>query len=348
MASVRDIARQTNLSITTVSRVLNNHPEIKPETRARVLSAVNRVGYVPNIGKRVVSNVGLVYTSEMPFSAYDATLMAGMLRGLAEHKLNLTVVNIEREKTEGETYSQFFVRKGLRGAIVRTLSRSRHICEAIANEGLLAVVVAERFEKQNVNYICCQSRDASRKAVEHLIHLGHRRIGLAVHQEPDADHLDRQEGYKDAMAAAGLRYDPELVFPLIANFEGGAAAMSRIMSLPVPPTAVYFTDPLATVGAMARAQAMGLKIPNDLSVVGFDDGEERKRSFPPMTAVVQNVEQLGHEAALWMARRITGLSAEPLQRVLETNFEVNLTTGLPAKDPVWVLPDGTRMPVRMN
>jgi DNA-binding LacI/PurR family transcriptional regulator len=341
--SVRQIAKSLHVSIATVSRALNNHPEINPETRARVLKIANEIGYFNNVGKRVTTNIGLVYTSDMGFSEYDALLMAGVLRGVVEQKFDVTIVNIERDKQDNETYTQFFMRKGLRGVILRTLTRSRHICQAIAAEGCPMVVVAERFDDPNVNYICYHSGDDSRRAVEHLVHLGHRRIALAIHSISDSDHADRQHGYRQALEANGIAYDRELVFPLIANVDGGIAAMNRIMSLPEPPTAVYFTDPQATLGAMRRAHAMGLRIPDDLSIVGFDDGDMRNRVFPPLTAVCQTVEALGFEAALWLTRKIAGMPAPPMQKVAATFFEVNQTTGLPPKSPVRVLPDGTRM-----
>src|SRR5690349_10324753 len=101
--SVRQIAKELHISIATVSRALNNHPEINPDTRARVLKIANELGYFNNVGKRVTTNIGLVYTSDMGFSEYDALLMAGVLRGVAEQKFDVTVVNIERDKQDNET-----------------------------------------------------------------------------------------------------------------------------------------------------------------------------------------------------------------------------------------------------
>jgi DNA-binding LacI/PurR family transcriptional regulator len=216
------------------------------------------------------------------------------------------------------------------------------MCAAIASEGFPMVVVADRFDQENVNFISYHSGEGSRKAVEHLIHLGHRRIALAMHVERDSDHADRYDAYKDVLLTNGIQPDADLVVPVIADINGGIAAMNRLMSLPNPPTAIYFTDPLTTDGAMRRAYAMGLKVPEDLSIVGFDDGDMRMRVYPALTAVCQNASNLGYEAALWMTRRIMG-SNEPIRKVAHTFFEVNQTTGLPPKQPVRVLPDGTRM-----
>ena len=344
MSSVRAIAKKLNVSIATVSRALNNHPEINADTSARILKAANEIGYFNSVGRRITTQLGFVATSDNDFYEYDALLLSGIRRGISQHKFDVTILSVERDKNENESYTQFFLRKGVRGVIVRTLARSRHLCAAIANEGFPMVVVADRFDQENVNFISYHSGEGSRKAVEHLIHLGHRRIALAMHIERDSDHADRYDAYKDVLLANGIQPDPDLVVPVIADINGGIAAMNRLMSLPNPPTAIYFTDPLTTVGAMRRAYAMGLKVPEDISIVGFDDGDMRMRVYPALTAVCQNASNLGYEAALWMTRKIMG-SIDPIRKVAHTFFEVNQTTGLPPKQPIRVLPDGTRMVV---
>lgn len=343
MSSVRSIAKKMQLSVATVSRALNNHPEIAPKTRERVLKAANQVGYVGAVGKRVTTNIGMVYTSDTRFCEYDALLMAGILRGVGEQRFDVTLVNLERDKTDGETYTQFFMRKGVRGVILRTLARSRYICQAIADEGFPSVVVAERFDSSNVNYVCYDSRADSRRAVEHLISVGHRRIAMAIHVIPDCDHAARHEGYCDALRAANIPIDEELVVSVVADMDGGKSAINRLMSLPVPPSAVYFADPLACIGAIAQTHSLGLRTPDDLSIVGFDDGDARFRTWPVYTAVCQDAAQLGFEASLWLTRRLTGVGEDRIQKEMSTFFEVHETTGLPTRQPVRVLQDGTRI-----
>lgn len=343
MSSVRKIAKQMQLSVATVSRALNNHPEIANATRQRVLRAANEVGYFGSVGKRVTTNIGLVYTSDARFTEYDAILMSGILAGVGEQRFDVAIVNLERDKAESETYTQFFMRKGLRGVILRTLARSRYVCQVIADEGFPSVVVAERFDSSNVNYVCYDSRQDSRRAIEHLISLGHRRIALAVHAIPDRDHAARQEGFYEALRAAEVPIDPELIVSVVADMDGGKSAINRLMSLPHPPTAIYFTDPLACVGAISRAHTLGLRIPADVSIVGFDDGDTRFRTWPMLTAVCQNVSQLGFEASLWLTRKLSGVEHGGIQKEMSTFFEVHETTGLPPKRPARVLPDGTRI-----
>jgi DNA-binding LacI/PurR family transcriptional regulator len=257
----------------------------------------------------------------------------------------VTIINVDRDKAIGETYTQFFMRKGIRGAVLRTFTHSRRVCEAIAEEGFPAVVVAEHFENPLVNCIYTDSRPDSARAVEHLAYLGHRRIAFVMNHIPDRDHTDRLDGYRSVIESVGIAYDPELVISVPADLGGGKASLNRLMSLPHPPTAIYYADPLACIGAVTRAHEIGLTIPEAISIVGFDDGDIRFRTWPVLTAVCQNATQLGFEASLWLTRKLIDPQLAPLRRQAATFFEVHGTTGQPPKNPIRVLPDGSRMAV---
>lgn len=346
MNSVRGIAAKVGVSVATVSRALNNHPNVDPATREKILQAANRAGYVPNVGKRVSTVIGLVYPEEpvrADYGAFDASLLAGILRGVNELRYDVQIMSVHRDKRPDETFTQFFMRKGVRGVILRTFERSRAMCVQIAEEGFPSVVVADRFDEASVNFLCCDSRTDSRRAVEHLFDLGHTRIALGMHNIPDTDHLDRKAGYEDAHRERGVTIDPRLEVQILATMQGGAGLVTRLMSLPEPPTAIFLTDPLATFGAMRRCHEVGMRVPHELSIVGFDDGDLRRHTFPAYTAVCQDAEMLGFESARWLTRRLAGKGAEHLRSVRSTMLEINQTTGAPPERPSRFLPDGTRL-----
>ncbi len=333
------------MSVATVSRVLNNHPHVDAETRERVLSAANRWGYTPAVGKRSTTVIGLAYPGEVvrgDYGAFDAALLSGVLRGVNEQRFDVHIVSIQRDKNPGETFTQFFNRKGLRGVILRTVEETRWMVEAIAEEGFPSLVVADRFEHPSVNFVCCESGEDSARAVAHLVDLGHRRIGIGVHAVPDTDHKDRRAGYERAMREAGLEVDPSLCLDIYASMDGGAGAITRWLSMSNPPTAAYFTDPLASVGALRRCQELGVKVPQELSIVGFDDSDIRSHTYPAMTAVCQDAAMLGFEAARWMTRMLAGQAEKRIRMIRQTRFEINQTTGAAPAKPVRVLPDGSR------
>jgi LacI family transcriptional regulator len=327
MASVRQIAEVAGVSITTVSRALNNDPTVHPRTREQVLAVANRAGYAPNIGKRVTTLIAFTYTQDMTLAhPYDAAVLEGAVRGLNECHFDLVILNLQRDKRPTESYTQFFMRRGVRGVLLRTMAATRYVCQAIADEGFPHVVVSERYSTKNVNCIDCDSSDDSKRAVEYLIALGHRRIAFAMHNIPDRDHLDRFEGYKIALRENGLLVDDELVFRQPFTLSGGATVVDMIMSLPQRPTAVFLADPLLGVGAMKRAHALGLRVPDDLSVISFDDTDTRFAVHPTLTAVCQDARSLGHEAARWLAQMLNGGMEKTFQKTITTFFEINDST----------------------
>jgi DNA-binding LacI/PurR family transcriptional regulator len=350
MSSVRAIAKHAGVSVATVSRALNDHPHVDPDTRRKVLDASRELGEPATAAsRRLATVIGLVYPGEVvrpDYGSFDAALLSGILRGVNEHRFDVKILSIHRDKSQSESYTQFFARKGLRGAILRTFEDTRSVCELIAGEGFPAVVVADRFAvNPKVNFISCDSFHDSRRAVEHLLALGHRRIALGVHSIADTDHTDRRRGYEAAHHEAGLPIEPSLLTEIIGSMEGGAGLITRLMSMTTPPTALMLTDPLATFGALRRCLELGIRLPIDLSIVGFDDSDMRRHTFPACTAICQDAETLGLEAARWLTRFLATGESPSLRSLRQTTFEINQTTGVPPRDPVRVLPDGSRVPV---
>jgi DNA-binding LacI/PurR family transcriptional regulator len=332
MPSVRDIARQVGVSPATVSRALTRRANVTPGLRRKILGAVNRSGYVPKVGLRSTNNIGLVYTAESSLdSPFDATLIQCLHEGLDDRDLNLMILSLGgKAKEADEDYSNLFMRKGIRGVVVRTTDKARQVCRQIAAEGFPSVVVGDRFDDPAVNFVYCESRQSSRDAVRHLIELGHRRIALAVNIVDDSDHTDRTAGYRLALQSAGIDADERLILRVIARREGGAQLIRRIVNMPRRPTAVYVADPMTAVGAMCEAQEMGLRIPSDLSIVGFDDADLRFFVYPHMTAVCQDAKSLGREALAALQQLMRRPREKALTRlVLPTVLEVHGSTASP-------------------
>jgi LacI family transcriptional regulator len=214
--------------------------------------------------------------------------------------------------------------------VLRCFRYNRQVITSIAEEGFPCVVVAAEFEDPRVNFIRADSYPSSRQAVEHLIGLGHRRIGLAVHNVPDSDHADRRRAYDDALYSAGIKVDPALVMELPAGISSGEQVLDSLLGLRQPATAIFATNPMTALGIMRRAQERGIDVPRDLSVVGVDDSDVRMHVWPRLTAVTQDASALGLEAVLWLTRAISGRNSATLgdgcRRSIATSFEVNGTT----------------------
>lgn len=331
MPNVRAIAKQAGVSIATVSRVLNNHPSVSDAVREKVMAVANSRRYVPTVGKRETLNIAYVYTGDTSLgSPFDAAVMEGVYAGLADSNLNLMILDARRSRQSTETYSQMFQRLGVRGALLRTTNGSLGVCEKIAEQGFPAVVIGSKFDNPAVHTVCCESRSASREAVAYLIGLGHRRIAVCVNVVEDSDHTERLQGYHDAMADHGLEVDERLIMRIPAYRQGGCQVIRRLATAMDRPTAIYITDPMTAIGAMYETQQLGIKVPDDLSVIGFDDAELRYMTWPTMTSVCQNAYGLGHEAFTVLSRMLEGQD-QPENAKPVAWFEVHESTG-PASD----------------
>ncbi|RLS45320.1 MAG: LacI family transcriptional regulator [Planctomycetota bacterium] len=336
MPSVRAIAAQLKLSAATVSRVLNNHADVDESTRQRVLDRINKTGYVQRVGRLVTNVVALAYPDEpvrSEYGSFEPSLLNGIMRGLHEQHFDLKLLSIRRDKSPDENYTQFFLRKGIQGVLLRCTHRNSDMITQIVKEGFPSVVVAARFEDPDINFIHADSYPSSRRAVEHLLGLGHRRIVLAIHNVPDTDHTDRRRAYEDAHAAAGLPLDPSLVMELPDSLSSGEQVVDAMLAMPRRPTAVFATNPMTALGIMRRAQERGLAVPAELSVVGVDDSDVRMHVWPRLTAVTQDASTIGYEAASWLTRCLTQEeSVRTCRRTIATTFEVNGTTAAPPAD----------------
>jgi len=334
MSSVRVIAKRAGVSITTVSRVLNNHPQVSSGVRERVLAATNESGYSPVVGRRSANNIAFVYTGEESIgSPFDAAVLHGVSRGLAEDGYDLMILSARRARLSHETFTQMFMRKGIRGALLRTTAEARPVCEAIASEGYPVVVIADRFENSSINCVYCDSLNTSREAVAHLIGQGHKRIAIGLHIITDSDHVDRLAGYRQALSDHALPFDSNLVLRAPAERSGGTQILRRLMTMPDRPTAIFITDPMTVVGLLSEARRMGVRIPEDLAVVGFDDAELRFGVYPELTAVCQDASALGFEAFRLLKTLIDRADApdasrpDPTCKALRTWLEVHESAG---------------------
>jgi DNA-binding LacI/PurR family transcriptional regulator len=344
MASIREVAKEAGVSIATVSRVINGRGAVAPHLRRQVLEAVTRCEYSPAVGVRTKNSVALVYTGPFtPGSPYDSACIEGMVDAMRESSFDLTIVDLRRDRAPGETFRQFFTRKGICGAVLRSTAAERDVVEAIASEGLPVVALGDHYERASLPFVYSDSSAASRQAIEHLVSLGHTRIAFAACEREDGDHRDRYEAYRTALESRGLLH-PDLIGRIPPHRMDGEKLIRSLMGMPDRPTAVFIADPLVAVGAINEAHRMGVKIPEDLSIVGFDDTDIRALTYPKMTSVCQDSRQLGERAFQHVLRLIAG---EPERRRPADHhaawFEINETTAPPPEVAYHVLPNRTRL-----
>ena len=296
MPKVRDIAEVAEVSIGTVSRVLNNQPHVSQALRTRVLKVVNELrDSKPGLGSsRPTTSIALVYSGKSSLnSPYDSAILHGIAEKLDHTDHDLMVVNAARGRGPGESLGQMLLRRGVAGALLRTTALTHNMVEELAEEGFPAVSIADRVSSHKVGSVVCDGADAIEHALEHLASLGHQRIAIALDPVDDFDHARRLEVYQRFLQKAGLPSDDRWIVRKSATQFRDSVTLHKIMSMPDRPTAVFITDPLLASDFCTEAARSGIRIPDDISVIGFDDTNQRFGTFPRLSSVCQDAAMLG-------------------------------------------------------
>jgi LacI family transcriptional regulator len=330
--TIRQVAAAAGVSIATVSRVVNGHSDVSAETRQAVELVLRERGY-PAGGRRsrTAQATGLIGVT-MPFvnPGYFAQILSGAAEALYEQGLR-AVLCPTRHSHERETSLLDQLASGdADGAILVLPEESAGELEALAEHGFPFVVVDPRTEvPDGIPVVRAAHSSGATQATRHLLGLGHRRIGVIAGPSGWVATQERLRGYHAALAGAGVLPDESLVRYSNFRVDGGRQEAAALLDLPDPPSAVFaFNDSMA-IGVMQEAAARGLRIPQDCSVVGFDDTVEATIVVPALTTVRQPLAELGRTAVSVLLRQLHNRSFEPLRIELETRLLPRDSTGVP-------------------
>ena len=345
MPSIREVAKEAGVSIATVSRVINGNGSVALDLKNQVLAAIDRCDYLPSVGRRTCDSVALLYAGPFtPGSPYDSACIEGMINVMRKSGHDMLVIDLVRDKLPDESFRQFFARKGICGAIVRSTAMERAIVTRMAQEPFPLVVLGDHFDHPRLPFVYASSRNASREAMEHLISLGHRNIAFAASDCDDGDHGDRFAAYCEVMQESGL-FKEDLVCRIPPHRMDGAQLLRKLMAMPNPPTGVFAADPFIAIGLINEAHCLGLKVPSELSIVGFDDTDTRSLLYPRMTAICQDSLLLGSAAFECVVQLIRGVPLPANSNYVQSAWlEINSTTAPPPSERFRVLTNGMRLP----
>jgi LacI family transcriptional regulator len=308
--TIKDVARHSGVSPMTVSRVINESRRVSPETRRRVEAAIAELGYVPSrlargLSRRKTGTIALIVPDVAnPFftlivrGAEDVARRAGYRIILCDTRADL---ELERDVVEEMIAHRV---EGI--AIAPVSDRSRAHLRRLAKFGVPFVLIDRTVPGVQADVVLGDSADGARRLVEHLLSLGHRRIGLIAESDDVSTARDRRRGYGEALERAGLPQDPELVALSTVDPQGGFVGMQQLLAREPRPTAVFTVNNLVALGAIEAVRAAGLEVPDDVALVCFDDIEYASRLYPFLTVMVQPAETFGTLAIQLLLERING------------------------------------------
>lgn len=331
--TLEDIAHRSGVSRSTVSRVMNGDVSVKPQTRQRVLDVATRLDFQPNLAARSLAAgrtniIGLVAPAPAGVAAlFDDPYFPQLIQGVSAacnacgYSLMLSIAEPEYER---RTVRQLLHNGLLDGVVVSSTLMDDAIVRTLCESSMPFVLVG-RHPTLDVNFVDVDNFQAGRQATLHLLHLGRRRVAAINGPQNVIPGHDRFQGYRKALKEYGLPLDPELVGEGDFSEQGGYLVMRRLLA--VRPDAVFAASDLMAVGALRALREAGLRVPEDVAVVGYDDVPNARQTEPPLTTVRQPTQAMGSMAVETLNEILHDPQAPPRRVVLETELIVRYSCG---------------------
>jgi LacI family transcriptional regulator len=328
--TIREVAELAGVSIATVSRVTNGRADVAASTRQAVERAIRESGYRsrPRVRNGPTGLVGIAIPLVHP--SYFAGILSGATEALYEQGMRAVLCPTRHSREREMSLLEVLAGGETDGAILVLPEESAAELQKLASHGFRFVVVDPHSAVgDGVPVVAAAHSSGAMQATGHLLELGHRRIGAIAGPLGWTASEERLRGYHGALAGAGVLPDPDLVVYSNFRLDGGRAAALELLALPDPPTAIFAFNDRMAIGAMQGAAGLGMRVPAELSVVGFDDTAEAMIAVPALTTVRQPLAELGRTAVSLLLRQLHNRRLEPLRLELETRLVVRQSTAPP-------------------
>lgn len=311
--TIRHVAEAAGVSLKTVSRVINADPAVHADTQARVRAVIARLGWQPDPRARSLRGrhahaLGLVYDN--PNAHYVVGLQQGVLEACREQGYGLQIHPCQAgQPGVAQALVQLVQHGRLAGLVLAPpLSEDPATLAHLAAAGVAVVRIVSGAEdappEGSADVLQVDDRRAARAVVEHLLQLGHERIGFLWGQAGHGSSRQRHAGYRDALARWNLVPDPALELAGEFSFESGFLGARRLLALPQPPTAIFGCNDEIAAGVLAAARAAGLEVPWRLSIAGFEDSPFSRQAWPALTTARQSPAEIGRRAGARLIERV--------------------------------------------
>ncbi len=332
MPTIKDIARIAGVSEATVSRVINNAPNVRPITREKVQKAIEELNYYPNslargMRSKKTNSIGLILADiTNPFYAETAKTIIEIA---SRHNYSIILCNTNNDINEQQKYIEVLLQRKVDGFIFASVHwKDSSLHTAISSDVPCIFYNRKPSESAGLNYVVLDNELGAYMAVEHLYNLGHRRIALIRGPNMFSTGRERLNGYVKALQRFGLNYDEKIVVQGKYNEKQSFKAAMKLLAADVPPTAIFASNDLMALSALDAIISSGLRVPEDVAVVGLDDIEIASHSAIQLTTVSQNRNMMA-EIAVDSLRKI--MQQEdiqlPVQVVLKPMLVVRKTCG---------------------
>lgn len=335
MPTIHEVAKYAGVSAITVSRVINNSGYFSQEVRERVEKAIAELGYVPNtlarsLRSRRTQTVALMVTDIT--NPFFTTLARGVEDTANQAGYTVIFCNTDESQEKEEKYLKVLLQKQVDGLLLVPTQSSGKAIQQIQTHGTPVVVLDRRIPDVAVDTVRCDSVDGAYQLARYLISLGHRQIAILSGAPGISTADDRVTGYRKALAEANIDIDEQYIFRGAVTPESGYRMTRQAVSLSLRPTALIASNNFITIGAMKALQEIGLEVPDDVALVGFDDLPPAMVTFPFFTVTSQPAYEMGTTAMELLLKRLEGKESDPYQEViLPTQLIIRHSSGEPMR-----------------
>ncbi|HEX7816491.1 LacI family DNA-binding transcriptional regulator [Dyella sp.] len=303
--TIKDVAKRSGVSLKTVSRVINRETAVRADTREKVERAIEALGYRPNPSARGLRSthayaIGLVYDN--PNAHYVISMQEGVLSACRERGFGLQIHPCDSSSPDlAEELCSLVKRSRLAGLVLAPpMSEQDELIATLKREDVtfVRIIAAREDPKDGSPCVYVDDRDAAYAITEHLIQLGHTRIGFLWGEEHHRSSPERFQGYSDALKDYGITLNKKYVLPGSYAFDDGFRRARKLLALKDAPTAIFGSNDEIAAGVLAAARSAGLDVPWDLSIAGFEDNPFSKQAWPALTTARQSTGDIGRHAAL--------------------------------------------------
>jgi DNA-binding LacI/PurR family transcriptional regulator len=324
---LKEVAQRAQVSIATVSRVINNSVNVNPETRLKVELAVKELKYKPNrVAKRLRNRSSSSNLLGVLIPDIQNPFYVEVLRGIEdvayENKYASIMCNFAQDEKKQKLYLDILQSESIDGLIVAPISEHDQTVIDLVRKGLPIVCVDRGLIGVDVDVVLVENRNGAYSAVDHLAKSGYKRIAYISGLPQIPSSRQREQGYLEALAANGLPIDRELIRHGDSSHRSGVKLCEELLNLPVPPDAVFTGNNLITLGALAIIHKRQLRIPEDIAIIGFDDMYWSTSLNPPLTAVRQPAYEIGKRAAEQLIFRINEPTRPTASMVMRTELMI--------------------------
>ncbi len=329
--TIQDVAKASGVSVSTVSRVLNGKVDVADETQARIVGVIANLGYTSNLAARSMRShkknlIGLV-VPDIGFP-YSIEIMKGINQAIAESTYDLLVYTTgDVQKSEAASHEQHYV-----SLLNNSLTDGVIIVASAASDFITnAPIVAVDPHALKPNYPSVQGTNyhGTLDIMDYLLGLGHRRIGF-ICGRPEINSAGRRlQGYRDALIRAGVEVDESLIVPGDFTTPSGRERGLQLLSMPNPPTAIFAANDQSAIGVFQAAEERGLRVPQDVSIVGFDNITEAK--YLGLTTIDQRLAEMGYVAVHMLLKLIKNEPIDALVHKMPTQLLVRSSCSAPSR-----------------